>query len=238
MKFAVIGDIHGNKFALESTLKDIKDKNVDFIVSTGDLVGYLPFPNEVIEMIKSNNIITIQGNHDEKIALGSKPTEESIGKMSESEIQGSASGVFTNLTITDENREYLKRLPKKMVIVAEALKVMLVHGSPRSNKEYMKEDSEILDLLAKESHADVIISGHTHLPYYKKVEDKHFINAGSTGKPKQGNANGVYVIVDIDHNEVTCDIVEVPYDVENMVAAIEGNDMISNELIDNLRKGY
>lgn len=47
MRFAVIGDVHSNKFALESVLMDIAERNVDFIVSTGDLIGYLPFPNEV-----------------------------------------------------------------------------------------------------------------------------------------------------------------------------------------------
>jgi hypothetical protein len=45
MRFAVIGDIHSNLAALESVLIDIENKNVDFILCTGDLVGYAPFPN-------------------------------------------------------------------------------------------------------------------------------------------------------------------------------------------------
>ena len=42
MKFAVIGDIHGNIYALKAVYKDIQNKNIDFIISTGDLVGYRP----------------------------------------------------------------------------------------------------------------------------------------------------------------------------------------------------
>ncbi|TCK92829.1 putative phosphoesterase [Natranaerovirga hydrolytica] len=238
MRFAVLGDIHSNIYALESVLEDIKTKNVDYIISTGDLVGYLAYPNEVIDTIRKNNIITIQGNHDEKIALGTKPLEDEINKMTEEAIQASASGVYTNLTITKENRDYLKRLPKKMVLVADTLKVMIVHGSPKSNKEYMYENAEVLEEIAKDSHADIIISGHTHLPYHKEVNYKHFINAGSVGKPKQGSPNGVYVIVEVEGNKVHCEMIEVPYDVEKMVQAIEKNPMISNQLIDMLQKGY
>lgn len=68
MRFAVIGDIHSNIYALESVIEDIREKKVDFIVSTGDLVGYLPFPNEVIELIRKERVVAIQGNHDQAIA--------------------------------------------------------------------------------------------------------------------------------------------------------------------------
>ncbi len=70
MGFAVIGDIHSNFQALESVLNRIKEDNVDFIISTGDLVGYAPFPNEVINLIRSNYIVSIQGNYDK--AIGNK----------------------------------------------------------------------------------------------------------------------------------------------------------------------
>ena len=76
MRFAVIGDIHGNKYALESVLKDIEDKDVDFIFSTGDLVGYMPYPNQVIDLIREHKICSVQGNHDRAIANGNKVGEE------------------------------------------------------------------------------------------------------------------------------------------------------------------
>ena len=68
MKFAVIGDIHSNKYALESVLEDIKERNVDFIISTGDLVGYLPYPNEVIDLLRRHSVLSVKGNHDEFIS--------------------------------------------------------------------------------------------------------------------------------------------------------------------------
>lgn len=64
MKFAVLGGVHGNIYALRSVIEDINNRNVDFILSTGDLVGYMSFPNEVVDLIKSIGILTVKGNHD------------------------------------------------------------------------------------------------------------------------------------------------------------------------------
>lgn len=51
MKIAVISDIHGNLMALESVLDDIDERDVDEVICLGDLVGYLPFANEVVELL-------------------------------------------------------------------------------------------------------------------------------------------------------------------------------------------
>lgn len=67
MRFAVIGDIHSNIYALESVVQDIKNRDIDFILCTGDMVGYAPFPNEVIDLIRKSNVLSIQGNYDKAI---------------------------------------------------------------------------------------------------------------------------------------------------------------------------
>lgn len=67
MKIAVISDIHSNIYALESVLDDIKNRDIDLIACTGDLVGYGTRPNEVINTIRKNRILTIMGNYDDAI---------------------------------------------------------------------------------------------------------------------------------------------------------------------------
>ena len=65
MKIAVISDMHSNIYALDKVIDDIKSKNVDMVVCTGDLVGYGTRPNEVIHKMKEEKILTIMGNYDE-----------------------------------------------------------------------------------------------------------------------------------------------------------------------------
>lgn len=234
MRFAVIGDIYGNIYALEAVYEDIKNKNIDFLISTGDLVAYMMYPNEVIEFLKKNKIASIQGNHDKFIAKGNKIQDISV--FSQDEVQKNASEIYTNYVLKDENREFLRNLPEEIRIRKNNFNVLIVHGSPRKIDEYLYENGENLLEITKNFSENVIISGHTHIPYVKKVEDKYFINAGSVGKPKHGNPKSTYVIADLDE-EIKVTIEEVSYNYEKMVSDIEKNEYISQKLISMIREG-
>lgn len=99
-------------------------------------------------------------------------------------------------------------------------------------KRFRVEDmKEILQNI----NADILICGHTHLPYHKMIDGKHIINAGSVGKPKDGDPRGNYVIVEIG-NEVRMTVVKFTYDVEKAAQAIEEAEL-PNELAQLLRTG-
>lgn len=235
MRIAVVSDIHSNHYALKEVLKDIAKRNIDTIICTGDLVGYLPFPNEVIDIIRENKILTIQGNHDFYISKLKKPTSKEFHEMNIEEIKKSASALFTSFELTEENRNFLQSLPKDIIMNLNGLQVLFVHGSPRSNSEYMYEDPELLEEITSSSSANVIISGHTHLPFHIKVGGKIVINAGSVGKPKHGNANSTYIILDILDKQLKTESIEVSYNVDKMIGEIMKNPFISDDLIQQLK---
>ena len=237
MKIAVIGDIHGNKYALLSVLEHIEKKDVDFIVSTGDLVGYMPYPNEVIDLIRKHKIIVVQGNHDKVIAESKKISLEEINNMTTLEIQKNASAAFTNWYISDENRKFLKNLSSKLVLECGDKKIIIVHGSTMRIDEYLYENEDHLVQLSEKISEDIIICGHTHIPYFRNINRKYFINAGSVGKPKHGDSRSAYVIIDIDKDKVSCSVEKVEYNVNQMIKDIENNRMISEGLIEMLRQG-
>lgn len=237
MRLAVIGDIHSNVYALRSVLQDIKNRNVDGIIGTGDLVGYLPYPNEVIELFKENNIVSVQGNHDAVIGGSVPVTSKSLEGIDEKELQGNASRLYTNMIISQEYRNYLKYLPTSIKFEVAGKRVLVVHGSPASQKEYLLNDEELLKMWSRRIAEDILICGHTHEPYVNKVQDKIFINAGSVGKSKHGNENATYAILTIE-DEVNCEIVEVAYDKTELYQKIKSEPLISDDLIDMLQKGY
>jgi putative phosphoesterase len=236
MKFAVIGDIHSNLYALESVLEDVRKKDVDFILSTGDLVGYSPFPNEVIDLIRKNGILSIQGNYDK--AIGNSELVCGCDYKDEKQLELAAMSVmFTNMAVSKKNREYLKELPAEMILKGGKLEILLVHGSPRKINEYLYEDSNEVMEVTKDLKQDIIICGHTHKPYYKVINGKHVINSGSAGKPKHGNPNAVYAVVNLIGEAVQVDIIEVPYDYEKAAKAIEENEMLPNDFANMLKIG-
>src|ERR1051325_7682864 len=69
MRIALLSDIHANLPALEAVLADVASRHVDARYCLGDLVGYAPFPNEVIERIRQEAIPTIVGNYDDGVGF-------------------------------------------------------------------------------------------------------------------------------------------------------------------------
>lgn len=235
MRIAVISDIHSNHYALKEVLEDIKNRRIDTMICTGDLVGYLPYPNEVIDIIRDYKILTIKGNHDAYISNLKKPTIQEYEEMKVEEIKKSASALYSSFELTENNRRYLEELPDDFLMNFEGFRLLFVHGSPRSISEYMFEDIELIQEITSSTSADVIISGHTHLPYHMKLGSRDIINAGSVGKPKHGNANSTYVIIEILNGKVKTEIIEVSYDVDKMIEAIRSNPFIPDDLIQQLR---
>lgn len=235
MQFAVITDIHANIYALKATLEDIKKKGIDKVYCLGDLVGYAPFPNEVIDLIKEEKIVTIQGNYDESVgeelfACGCDYKDEKTMAM------GTKSLYWSQENTTAENKTWLKNLPKQLELEIEGKKIVLVHGSTRRNNEYLYENSEELKEIAKTADFNVLICGHTHKPFHEVVEGVHFINAGSVGKPKHGNPQATYVIVEINQEDIKTQNVEVIYDYERAAKEVEESEL-PNEFAEKLRKG-
>ena len=237
MRIAIISDIHSNIHALDAVLADIEAKGVDSVYATGDLVGYLPYPNEVVNRIREKNIPSIRGNHDDVIGKGKHFSQEEVAEMDMLQQQGNASSVYTNNTISQENRRYLSELPDHLVIDLAGIKVRLVHGSLDRIDEYLYEEDDKLAQVAESFEEDVLVFGHTHIPFVKKINGKSFINAGSVGKPKHGNSKGAYVLLAHDDKGFKAEIVEVFYDLSIISKVIHSEPFITDSLIADLEKG-
>lgn len=244
MRIAVISDIHSNIYALEATLKDIETKNIDLVACTGDLVGYGTRPNEVINTIRKNRILTIMGNYDDAIGNYKIVCGCDYPDPKDAEKAG-LSMHFTGKETSDENKAYLASLPKEITLTFNEKTIRLVHGSTRVINEYLKEDSKEADEVMNELVEDILVCGHTHIPYAKYYGEKLLVNAGSVGKPKTGKPNANYVIIDIKNiNEITkkessvnVEIVEVTYNFEKMAKEIEANEILPNDFARLIRKG-
>jgi putative phosphoesterase len=231
MKIVLFSDIHANLPALEAFWEDIETFDYDLIFCLGDLVGYNIWPNEVIKMIKDRKIPTIMGNHDAK-AIG-------ISK-DDSEIKNYAYSI-----IDEAERSYLANLPAHIQLNFETSKnrLLLVHGSPWSNKEYITKETpdETIVKYCRDFGANILCFGHTHKPFHRVIKQEndtiHAINIGSVGKPKDGNPDGCYVVLKINNRVLEVEFRRLKYDVEMAAKAIE-NSPLQNEFAVMLRQGY
>lgn len=244
MRIAIISDIHANFPALEQTLKSIEKQNIDAVYCLGDLVGYNLCPNAVINEIRRKHIPTLAGNHDVKAVEthndGSNDTES-----------------YAYQIVGKEQIKYLSALPARINLEYQTadklIKILMVHGSPYSNREYLLENKNEKDFtnIFIDTKADILICGHSHKPYHRVLENPnrkghyfHAVNAGSVGKPKDGNPDSCYAVITIDKssnlskkNGVKVEFIRVEYDVEKTALAIEESPL-PNVYALMLRKAY
>lgn len=221
MRIAVIADIHGNLPGLQAVLADIENRRVERTFCLGDLVGYGPWPNEVVELLRASPVHCVQGNYDQSVgeelmACGCDFSSAEAARV------GDISLNWTIDATSDQNKAWLRELPAARRLELAGQRLLLVHGSPRQNNEYLTADypEDQLQAFLEEAAADILCCGHTHLPYHRQIGGKHVINAGSAGKPKHGNPNVVYQIVELGAR-VAVTTVEVPYDFELTASEIE-----------------
>ena len=237
MKIGIISDIHSNIYALEAVLDDMESRNIDLIACTGDLVGYGTRPNEVINTIRKNRILTIMGNYDDAIGNFKMICGCDYKDPKDAE-KASLSMYFTSMETTDENKKYLSSLPKEATLNFNNKTIKLVHGSTRLINEYLKEDSKEAKEVMDELDEDILVCGHTHIPYYKYYGEKLLVNAGSVGKPKTNKPSANYVIINIDNmSSFEVEIIEVNYDFEKIAREIEKNDILPNDFARLIREG-
>jgi len=164
VKIAVISDIHSNIQALREVARDISHAKVDMILCAGDIVGYCANPNECCETVQEMTKHIVLGNHD------SATVKNKTGGMSDLAKAGIRHAVEV---LTPANLRFLRSLPSELRFTTGGKKVAVFHGSPWSIKEYVGEPPVPIDILIDEScvrlaDCDVLVLGHTHVPYVKK----------------------------------------------------------------------
>ncbi len=229
MRLAIISDIHGNLPALDAVLADIASRDVDAAYHLGDLVGYGPWPDEVIERIRAEGIAGVAGNYDTTVALGhpscgcqhDDPRHRELSALSYS---------WTRDNIGAPARRYLAGLPFRLDLRpfgghAPGRAFILVHGAATLNTVYWREDRSdrfcdrmIARLGAREG--DAIFFGHTHKPWTATFNNRTLVNTGSVGRPKDGDPRASYALVEFDRDQVDVRFPRVVYDVDRAVRAI------------------
>jgi putative phosphoesterase len=210
-KIAIISDIHGNLPALDAVLDDISSKNVNTIYCLGDLVGYYCFFDKVVQKINELKIQTVLGNHDYAMInnFGVIERSKTCTNILRWQLKNASSSTIS----------FLKNLPTHLDISHSKYSIKLVHAGLKDNlDEYL---FDVSDSYFENHHfnQDVLVSGHTHLPSYKKFySGKIWLNPGSVGQPRDGNNKASYLIID---EELNTEFVRVSYNYDIVIKAME-----------------
>lgn len=204
MRILVMSDIHANYTALEAVLKDAGE--VDETWCLGDLVGYGPDPNAVVEeVLEIKNLTCLMGNHD--VAL--------IGRMSLETFNGDAkrSLEYHEKVLSASNRDFIKTLPSKTKVRGEAT---MAHGSPRDPLwEYILNattaslnfdhfdtpwcfvgHSHIQSVFSLNLENERVTASQTQPDVTLQLQPRLILNPGSVGQPRDRDPRAAYAIYD------------------------------------------
>jgi predicted phosphodiesterase len=101
VRVALLADVHANLPALESVLRDVRGRGVEGLLHAGDIVGYHPYPDEVIARFRTEGVISILGNHDRSVLSGDTSWFNSVAAEAID---------WTRERISEEGRAYLRGL--------------------------------------------------------------------------------------------------------------------------------
>jgi diadenosine tetraphosphatase ApaH/serine/threonine PP2A family protein phosphatase len=225
MRYLVLTDIHANLEALEACLADALVRTYDAALVLGDLVGYGPDPNAVVERVQAlQPIAIVRGNHD-KVACGLEQAEgfNSVAKTA---------ARWSLDVLQPQHRDWLAALPAGPTQVDEVVEIC--HGSPFDEDAYIFDELDAVRAL-KVATRPLCLFGHTHYPATFELSAdafdsigsaaapqtrivmrdgcKYLVNPGSVGQPRDGDPRAAYAIVDTNERRVDLFRLKYPVDV-------------------------
>jgi putative phosphoesterase len=235
MRYALLSDVHANLPALQAVVTDIATQvRPDATYHLGDLVGYAPWPDDVVRLIERAGIPGVAGNYDSTVATGYKHCGCRY-EDAEQERLSHLSYEWTRHRVTPETKRFLAALPFRIDLLPNGghtagPRVVLVHGTPTLNTLYWTEDRPDDFCLKMAAHAgatagDVICFGHTHRPWHREIEGIHFVNTGSVGRPKDGDWRAGYVVLEAGGAEVSVEFRRVEYDLQRAIDGIRASEL-------------
>lgn len=243
MLIAIIADLHANLEASTVVFREVDKRKPDHTLCLGDLTGYNANPNEVVDMIRERQIPTIMGNHDAACCGLEDPWffRSAAKRAIELHLE----------IIRDDNRRWLAGLPEQIQFAGFCLGV---HGSPSSRDEYIIDWLDAMrqmEYLDSRNNVGVCFFGHSHRPSFfsetgnstgaettnvrqLQSRNRHFINPGAVGQPRDRDPRAAYGFFDTD--KLTFEYCRVEYDIEKTQRKIVESGL-PPELAKRLSKG-
>jgi len=188
LRVATLYDVHGNLPALEAVLAEV---DADIILVGGDFVAG-PWPSETLERLRAlgERARFIRGNADREAVVPSEPGR----------VGGPPPGVmeFVRERLTDEQLSFLADLPLTETVDVDGVgRVLFCHATPRDDEELLTRISteELWRDALGGVDTDVVVCGHTHVQFDRRVGGIRVVNSGSVGMPYEDEPGAYWTML-------------------------------------------
>ena len=218
LTLALVSDVHGNIAALDAALADIRSQKADRIVVLGDLALNGPRPAETVARIMeldAAGAAVIAGNTD--IAVADGDYAAAFPWLDEVPAAHQAASEWARDQLSDEQLEYIRRLPAERRLSAGEVMVLACHGSPGSQTSGLPADLDPSLTVQRVTRTDarVIACGHTHVADSRELGRKLIVNPGSCGFAFDGSPDACWALLTLpDDGEPSVQLRRPTYDAQ------------------------
>jgi predicted phosphodiesterase len=214
---AFISDPHGDLVALHKVIGDLERSGpFDEVLVGGDLAQGGPQPAEVVDDVRSRGWHSVRGNSDDfLVRIADRVREEGLPEAIASR------GAWSVDRLGTERIEYLRALPISIQRGPLACgSVVLVHATPWSTEDVVLPDAdlEIAERMGRAVQARLLVYGHIHTPYQRRVGDGAILSVGAVSGSNDTDPRPAYTIVTFG-TTITAEVRRVDWPVEERLAA-------------------
>ncbi|MCK5129609.1 MAG: metallophosphoesterase [Clostridiales bacterium] len=250
MRYALIADIHGNLPAFNAVLSDAKNQNIDKYIFLGDYITSLPYPNQVVNLIKNISCkYVIRGNSEDYLSNLEKHDQNTWNDIQFHSLY------WCYRALSKENLDYLKKLPVEKKIKDEHADIYAFHSSNHyfkntsindisirkfreSVEKHTYSPDEYINILTNNLNDDldlknylstlpdgIYMYGHNHMQMHVQFDNKLIINPGSCGVPLDFKKSAAYTLLETKKNKWHVEELRIPYDLEGTIRKFKETDL-------------
>lgn len=233
--------MYNNHLALAAAIDDARRRGCERLFCLGDLGAFGPNPDKVFPLLIDNAVETLQGNYDNSIGNNlpdcqcgyTDPADNYYARLSYQYTYNKTSPRWRPwlAALPREIRFTLSSPPSDSSLIAHpsSFRTLCCHGSPRKMNEFLWESTtptHLLEKLADDCRADVIVATHTGLPWTRRLSNgRLFVNCGVLGRPANDGTTKVgYTILDAANPDLAT-YVPLHYDHEALAAEMRAESL-------------
>jgi len=230
-RIALLSDIHGNVAALDAALAEVRREGPDVIAVLGDLALNGPRPGQVVDRVReleAAGALVIQGNTD--IAVADLDMTAAFPWFDEVPVANVAAAQWTHDELTEEQRDYLRRLPAERRLTVDETMILFCHASPGSQTAGLGPEVDAATVVERvtRTSARVIACGHTHLVDVRDLGWKLVVNAGACGYAFDGDPGAAWAILTVDGDDLTTELRRTAYDTQPVSDELSARGLVGD----------
>lgn len=205
-KIGLLADAHGNHYGLRACIDALRGREAEALYFLGDAVGYLPFAEEVLTILRAEDVICQLGNH-EAMLCGLLPLSK------EKDVIYQLGMLLERLPPATIHE--ISLWPSQRSFIVNSVQVTLLHGGPSNAlTEYVYPNSNLSRFA--DLNSDIVFVGNTHIPFTSTVGTTRVVNVGSCGLPRDGTNEASCVL--FDPVKSTIELLRIRFDASALIS--------------------